>query len=274
MLPVRLLHLFGDVWINSYGLFLAVGAVCALLLILNQASEYFPSISRAAIYDIVLITVFSGILGGRLLYLFEQWAGGHLSAEDAFSALKFLHVGGYSVLGSFIAGFIGLVVYQQYSRNIGLLEIFDLASIMLPVVHAWGRIGCLFAGCCSGYPLVSPMWSITYTDPAALAPLNIPLIPLQFYVALGWAAIFLVGWALRRFMWKHVGIASMWYVFFAAFMRIIQDPFRLERSELFTFYSIELSFQQLLALATGLLLFVGIWALRHSAVNRRDNDIV
>lgn len=59
----------------------------------------------------------------------------------------------------------------------------DIMAVTTCIVHFFGRLGCFMAGCCHGTEWHSH-FSVTFTDPACLAPLNTPLHPTQLYSAL------------------------------------------------------------------------------------------
>ncbi|NJN43248.1 MAG: prolipoprotein diacylglyceryl transferase, partial [Flammeovirgaceae bacterium] len=64
-------------------------------------------------------------------------------------------------------------------NKIPTLGMLDIMAIVTCLVHGFGRIGCLMAGCCHGTP-TDLMWGITFTNPVCQAdPLNTPLHPTQ-----------------------------------------------------------------------------------------------
>ncbi len=51
---------------------------------------------------------------------------------------------------------------------------------MLPLGHAFGRIGCFFAGCCYG---ISWKHGFVYHSTVGFTPIGVPLLPIQLIEA-------------------------------------------------------------------------------------------
>jgi len=92
--------------------------------------------------------------------------------------------------GGLIGGALALIIYCR-SFKMPLLRIVDIFTPALPVGHAFGRIGCLLAGCCYGIgvPAENPL-AIIYprrTDglEALVAPAGTPLLALPLIEACG-----------------------------------------------------------------------------------------
>jgi phosphatidylglycerol:prolipoprotein diacylglycerol transferase len=81
------------------------------------------------------------------------------------------------------------------------------------------------AGCCFGKPSTLP-WAVTFTDPASLAPLHVPLHPTQIYESIAGFAIFGFLYATRdRFRTPGMRFWTMLILYGAArsFLEIFRD---------------------------------------------------
>ncbi len=107
-----------------------------------------PWLASLAILFIALVT---GMRWGGISM--SDWT--HLMQGD----LTNIHPRGFSLMGGilfFIPVF--LVLQRQFDWPLAIL---DRIAICIPIVIAIGRIGCLFAGCCSGSTCALP-WGINY----------------------------------------------------------------------------------------------------------------
>jgi phosphatidylglycerol:prolipoprotein diacylglycerol transferase len=117
--------------------------------------------------------------------------------------------GGFVFYGGVIAA---TAVVVSFCRREGwsFWRLGDLAAPTLAVGHAFGRLGCFFAGCCFGkvsgapWAVAFPRGSVAYDELQSIgvlvptAPCTPPLHPTQLYEALGELAIFAMLLALRR----------------------------------------------------------------------------
>ena len=79
------------------------------------------------------------------------------------------------------------------------LSFWQFADTLAPGValgQAAGMFACLLNGDSYGKP-ADLAWAITYTDPRALAPLNVPLHPIEFYEIVTYLLVFLLVWRTR-----------------------------------------------------------------------------
>jgi len=172
----ELLHIWGPFSIQSYGLFVVIGLAISIWLFLKDPKQK-QIISYDNFSKVIVVTIFSAIAGGRILYLIEDY-GSIASFWDIFK----LWEGGLSSIGSILAILIVIPIYLR-RLDVPFMPFLDLAAIYAPLLEASARIGCFFAGCCYGKPTNLP-WAVVYTDPATVAPLHTAIHPTQIYSSL------------------------------------------------------------------------------------------
>jgi phosphatidylglycerol:prolipoprotein diacylglycerol transferase len=87
-----------------------------------------------------------------------------------------------------------------------------------------GQFACLFNGDSYGRPTDLP-WAITYTDSRSLAPLNIPLHPIEIYEMAAYFLVFLVVWNVRK-KYRADGFALLAYLSAYGLARFFVEFFR------------------------------------------------
>ncbi len=177
-------------------------------------------------YDVVYSAVYSviaGVIGAKLLFIAVSYKqiialGGSLDA---------LLKGGFVFYGGIIGGALGLLIYcKQFKMPI--LPMADIYGVVIPIGHAFGRVGCHFAGCCYGMELDSPI-SVVYKTTIGTTPINVPLLPIQLIEAGGLLLIFavLLLILLKKDL-KEGSIAAVYMVLYSLF-RFIIEYFRGDR---------------------------------------------
>ena len=158
MYPNELFNLFG-LSVDMYTICIIVGIVACLIFTIYAMKKcgYSTSASDA----IIIIGIIAIIVGWISAVLFQA-----LYNYIANPAGEF-HFEGMTFIGGLIGGvitFIGvyfLFVYGinpklkegsffKVNMNKGIWYLVRIAPISITIAHAFGRIGCLFAGCCYG----------------------------------------------------------------------------------------------------------------------------
>jgi phosphatidylglycerol:prolipoprotein diacylglycerol transferase len=119
---------------------------------------------RKDLSNLMMALMIGGVLGSRIAYVIEHW-----SAEFASRPFNVVRIdqGGLMFYGGFILSFAVFFGWCFIKRE-RPLALADLLSTVLPLGHAFGRIGCFFYGCCYGrdsdawcavtFPAGSPSW--------------------------------------------------------------------------------------------------------------------
>ena len=130
----------GFITIPTYGLCIMSGVfIAAFLVKLNlfgkRDFDYFILVS-ACIFAF-------GFIGARALFVM---------VTPSISLVEGLTMrGGFVFYGGLIGGVFGYFLGIMLSR-IPLTSFMDVYAAVIPFIHAFGRIGCYFAGCCYGFP--------------------------------------------------------------------------------------------------------------------------
>jgi phosphatidylglycerol:prolipoprotein diacylglycerol transferase len=193
MLPV--IHFFGHT-IAMYGLMIVLGAIAGVLTAISLGKRY--SIKAEDILFSFLYGIIGLIAGAKILYLLIElpWIieNFELLVQNPDYIMSLL-TGGFVFYGGLIGGLLMLICYCRKYK----LKLYDMLPAIVPViplVHAFGRIGCFFAGCCYGIPYDGP-FSITFRI-SDYAPNNQPLFPVQLAESTVNFIIFIILYIMSR----------------------------------------------------------------------------
>lgn len=207
----------GPIPIRLYGLMIGVGFLLGMTLAARQAKK--EGINPDRVLDMGVYLLLAAIVGSRLLYVFTSLHEFRNNPLDVFAIWK----GGLVFYGGLLAAVpVGIWYVKKHS-----LPVWQTADIMAPSIslaHAFGRLGCFFAGCCYGAPCSGPA-CITFNDPRSLAPLGVSLYPTQLMESGGELIIFGLLLALRRYK-RFDGQIFGLYLLLYAVLRFVLEFFR------------------------------------------------
>jgi phosphatidylglycerol:prolipoprotein diacylglycerol transferase len=208
----------GPVNMSGYGLMFLLAAAGGLALLLSSSPRCGVDAWRAVSLGFWL--TIAGVMGSRLAYVLFHLRRFSL---DPLAALRYWQ-GGLMFHGGLLAG-LALVLILAAARRINLLTMGDALAPSLALGQAVGRIGCLLAGCCYGFPTPAFFPFPLVFSPDSLAPPFIPLYPTQPVESLGLFAItfILLGMLKRARPAGHV-MAS--YLVMTGLLRFVVDSFR------------------------------------------------
>ncbi len=208
----------GSVKIHSYGFFIALGYVAALLLGRSLAKS--RGLDPAPFMDVGFIAIVSGVIGARLVFILQNPARFLARPAEILDVWN----GGLVFYGGFIFAALTCLLYG-YRKKMPLALGMDIAVICLAFAHALGRMGCFAAGCCHGHYCPYP-WGVhnntEFVDPALRGQ---PLHPVQLYESF---SLLLLGitllWAFRRR--PASGVVTIAYLMGYAAIRFVMEIFR------------------------------------------------
>lgn len=143
----------GPVHVSTYGVLVAAAYMIGISWLKSQI-RFMPKMNEDRFWGLVYIQFFGAVMGGKLLFVLANWsefASGQFSFIGDFR-YGFVFFGG--LLGSMLTGLYACRRYQ-----LPYLATADYFGVALPMGHALGRLGCLFAGCCYGKPTTMP-WGV------------------------------------------------------------------------------------------------------------------
>ena len=192
----------GPITIRTYGFMMALGFIAGwqVLAWFCRREGRPPELMT----NLLMLTMVCGVAGARAAYVIEHWR-----AEFAGNLLEIVRVdhGGLMFYGGFILSFAAFLLYCRAKRE-RVLEMADKMAVVVPLGHAFGRVGCFFNGCCFGkltdsalgvsFPAHSPAW-FAQADAGLIAPTAaraLPVLPTQLFEAAGCLAVFAIVLAL------------------------------------------------------------------------------
>lgn len=181
----------GGFELRTYGVVVLLAFLAALWLSASEARR--RGWSPQLVHDFVPYALIGGIVGARLYYIAFSRPAYYL--ENPLEIFAIWH-GGISVIGSLIGGFVAAVWYCR-RRGISILSLGDTLAPGIALGQALGQFACLANGDSYGRPTSLP-WAIVYSDPRSLAPLGVPLHPIEIYEMLAYFLVFLVLWITRK----------------------------------------------------------------------------
>ena len=179
----------GFLHLKTYGACMATGFLLCWWLVERLSG-------RKDLSNLLLSLMASGVVGSRIAYVIEHW-----QSEFAANPLQVVRVdqGGLMFYGGFVLSFVVFFVWCCRHRE-SPLRLADLLAAVVPLGHAFGRIGCFFYGCCYGrdsdawcavtFPAGSPSW---FEHGRQL----VRVLPTQLFEA----AALLVLFGLLMFVW-------------------------------------------------------------------------
>lgn len=155
MYPILFTISIAKIHINiySYGVFIIIGFILALKIIKRHCAKI--GLFENEIDDFSFWAFSGGIIGARLLFIFVEWK--YFFIEHPFEKFLFIKIpsifaiwnGGFVYWGCFFGGLAACFLFTK-KYKLPKLHFLDIVSLGVPLIQAFGRIGCLFAGCCYG----------------------------------------------------------------------------------------------------------------------------
>jgi phosphatidylglycerol---prolipoprotein diacylglyceryl transferase len=153
----ELFGLLSDPWsLHTYGVLIATGFLLAMTLVKEQAAR--EGEDPESTLDLCFKVLLAGLIGSRIVFIMTRW--------DYYSAkpieLLYFWKGGLVFYGGFILAAFYVAYYARQHR----LNYFKFADIIIPylaLAHAFGRLGCVAAGCCFGKP-TDLAWGVVFPE--------------------------------------------------------------------------------------------------------------
>ena len=167
--------------VAMYGLLIVVGVGLGMAVAALRAKK-----NGQTAQDVLFGGIFAIIglvIGAKLLYLATILPGivrNFSYLLDHPESIAALLSGGFVFYGGLIGGIFGRWVYtRMYKLNFWGMT--DALVPSVPLMHAFGRLGCFCAGCCYGMPFPAPL-GLSF-DASPVAPHGVTLFPVQLLEA-------------------------------------------------------------------------------------------
>lgn len=201
----EILHI-GPLTVYGYGLMIAIG-----VLVAYSVGEYRAKKQGLDVDELFWITIWcliGGVLGAKLLFILVEIKA---IIENPKILLNVLY--GFVVYGGIIGG-IGVGYLYCKIRKLEFFRYFDLVMPSIAIAQGFGRVGCMFAGCCYGRETDS--WFHVIYETSEFAPNGVALIPTQLIMALLNFGHFFILIFLAKKVMKYSGqVAGCYLVFYS-----------------------------------------------------------
>ena len=258
----------GPFTVYGYGLMIAIGVIVAYTVGEYRAKK--QGLSPDELFWITISCLVGGVLGAKLLFYIVEIKS---IIENPKLLLDITH--GFVVYGGIIGG-IGVGYLYCRIRKLEFLKYFDLVMPSIAIAQGFGRVGCMFAGCCYGRETDS--WFHVIYQTSEFAPNGVALIPTQMIMAiLNFAHFFILAFLAKRVLKYSGQVAGFYLVFYSIgrfFLEYLRNDPRGSVNLLSTSQFISLF---ILAAGVGTILFCGyLGKKRVVAVDKQSeqNDMV
>src|SRR5258706_4492520 len=136
----------GSFPINTYGVFLALAFLCAILITVRLAAR--DGLPREKMYDLCLWMLLCSLIGSKILMLFTEPE--YRDHPLQLISLDFLRSGGVfygGLIGAILSGYLLMRRYQ-----LPWWKTADACAPGIAIGNFFGRQGCFAVGSCWGKP--------------------------------------------------------------------------------------------------------------------------
>lgn len=264
----ELFHI-GSFPINTYGVFLALAFLCAILIAVKLAAR--DGLPQQKIYDLSLWMLLASLVGSKVLMFFTEPE--YRDHPLQLLSLDFLRSGGVfygGLLGAILTGYFLIKRYK-----LPWWKTADACAPGIAIGNFFGRQGCFAAGCCWGKPTTLP-WGVKFTElghEITGVPIDVHLHPTQLYESFAMLIVF--GFLLwlhkhKRFSGQVILAYALLYSAIRFSIEFVRDD---PRGDILGLTSLTgLSTSQLISLLVGIVALVLFIVRRHKARLIRQAD--
>lgn len=246
----------GPFTVYGYGLMIAIGVLVAYSVGEYRAKK--QGLDADSLFWITISCLIGGILGAKLLFIIVE-----IKAIIANPKILLDITHGFVVYGGIIGG-IGVGYLFCKIKKLDFLKYFDLVMPSIAIAQGFGRVGCMFAGCCYGRETDS--WFHVIYHSSDFAPNGVTLIPTQMIMALlNFAHFFILAFVIKKIV-KHDGQVAGFYLVFYSIGRFFLEYLRNDpRGEVRMFSTSQFISLFILAAGVGIILFCGYLGKKRTA---------
>lgn len=243
----------GNFPINTYGVFLALAFLTAILVSVKLAAR--DGLPREKIYDLCLWMLLASLVGSKLLMLLTEPE--YRENPMQLLSFDFLRSGGVFYGGLIGAVVVGYLLIRRY--KLPWWQTADACAPGIALGNFFGRQGCFAAGCCWGKPTSLP-WGVKFSElghEITGVPTDSYLHPAQLYESFAMLIVFLVLLWLHKHR-RFKGQVILTYAFLYSVIRFAIEFLRADpRGDVFGLTSLTgLSTSQLISLPIAIVSLV------------------
>jgi phosphatidylglycerol---prolipoprotein diacylglyceryl transferase len=151
-----LFGLLSEPWsLHTYGLLIAAGFLLAMMMAKRQAEREGEDPDR--IVDLSFYVLLAGLVGSRVVFILTKLED---YTRNPIEIVMFWR-GGLVWYGGFIGAALFMLYYTR-RYQVSFLKFTDIIIPYMALAHAFGRLGCVAAGCCFGRPAEGLPWAIQF----------------------------------------------------------------------------------------------------------------
>lgn len=140
---------FGDRLIPMYGVCMVVGILISSYIAFMRTKQ--ADGDSNSLIVVTASAIGCGLFGAKLLYIAVTYGVGNALRQVLSGDFSCLIEGGQVFYGGLIGGIVGAILGAWFTHD-NLALYCDAIVPCIPLGHAFGRLGCFFAGCCYGMP--------------------------------------------------------------------------------------------------------------------------
>ncbi len=185
----------GPLPIHTYGFLIALGFIVATQVMQFNAKR--SGIDADKIQDLIFFGLVIGFIGARFVFVLTRFSYFMDNPLDIFKVWE----GGLVFYGGPLFT-IPFIVWFARKHKFPIWKTLDCLTPGLVVAHAFGRLGCLAAGCCYGRPTGTDYGIVLNSELVDPALRGIHLHPTQIYESVSLFILFaglMVLFKRRRF---------------------------------------------------------------------------
>lgn len=209
----------GGLTIHTYGFMIMLGAIAGYFY-MSRAVSSDLGIPAEKIQNLAILVILAAFVGGKLFFYLEkpEYYFGSLSNMTSNFRTGFVFYGSLLFV-------IPVTVWYFRKHKWPVWPMMDRLAITGCIIHAFGRMGCFFAGCCYGKTTDSFL-GVTFTDATSQAdPLHTALHPTQLYDAFLIVSILVILLMFKRHK-RFEGQLFLIYIVLYAVGRGVVEVFR------------------------------------------------
>lgn len=198
--------------IPMYGLCMTFGMLLACATALLKARQ--TGKDGNSLMIIAASAIGGGLLGAKLLYIITSYGLTTAISQIAAGDWRCLNGGGLVFYGGLLGG-IGFAFLGSRLAKEEISNFEDAIVPAIPLGHAFGRVGCFFAGCCYGIPYDGP-FSVHFPQ------LESAVFPIQLLEAALNIMLALVLWCMASQAHKRYHLLGRYVIAYAVIRFVLE----------------------------------------------------